>query len=68
MKKPFLAQVGEYTALATLLPAAIFVGYAIGYMLDKHFGTHYLYIVGLLLGIAAGLTQLIRLLLRDTRN
>ena len=65
-KKPFVALVGEYTSLAFLLPAATFVGYAIGYLLDKAFGTHFLYLLFLLLGIAAGFVQLIRRLMRDT--
>ena len=65
-KKPLVALVGEYTSLAFLLPAATFVGYAIGYLLDKAFGTHFLYLVFLLLGIAAGFVQLIRRLMRDT--
>jgi F0F1-type ATP synthase assembly protein I len=60
--------VGEYTALAFMLPAATFVGYLVGYLLDKAFGTHFLYIPFLILGIAAGFVQLIRQLLRDTRN
>lgn len=65
-KKPFVVLVGEYTSLAFLLPAATFVGYAIGYLLDKAFGTHFLYLVFLLLGIAAGFVQLIRRLMRDS--
>ena len=60
--------VGKYTSLAFMLPAATFVGYAIGYLLDKAFGTHFLYILFLLLGIAAGFVQLIRQLMRDTRD
>ena len=60
--------VGEYTALAFMLPAATFIGYLIGYLLDKAFGTHFLYIPFLILGIAAGFVQLIRQLMRDTRN
>jgi F0F1-type ATP synthase assembly protein I len=68
MKKPLMAQVAEYTSLAFLLPVTAVVGYVIGYLLDKAFGTHFLYIVFLLLGIAAGLVQLIRVLLRDSRN
>jgi F0F1-type ATP synthase assembly protein I len=63
-----MQQVGEYTSLAFLLPASTFVGYVIGYLLDKAFGTHFLYLVFLLLGIAAGFTQLIRRLMRDTRE
>ena len=68
MKKPLMAQVAEYTSLAFLLPVTAVVGYVIGYLLDKAFGTHFLYIVFLLLGIAAGFLQLIRILLRDTRD
>ena len=68
MHKNFLVTVGEYTSLAFLLPAATFVGYVIGYLLDKLFHTHFLYIPFLILGIAGGLIQLVRQFLRDTRN
>jgi F0F1-type ATP synthase assembly protein I len=60
--------VGEYTSLAFLLPVATLVGYVIGYLLDKAFHTHWIYIPGLILGIVSGFTQLIRQLMRDTRN
>jgi F0F1-type ATP synthase assembly protein I len=63
-----MVQVGEYTSLAFLLPAATFVGYGIGYLLDKAFGTTFLYLVFLLLGIAAGFVELIRRLMRDTKE
>ena len=63
-----MAQVGEYTSLAFLLPAATFVGYAIGYLLDKAFGTHFLYLIFLLLGIVSGLVQIIRKLSLDTKD
>jgi len=59
---------GRYLGLATLLPATTFVGYAIGYLLDKAFGTTYLKIVFLLLGIVGGFVQLIRELLKDSRS
>jgi F0F1-type ATP synthase assembly protein I len=68
VKKSALAQASEYTSLAFLLPASTFVGYAIGYLLDKAFGTHFLYLVFLLVGIAAGFLQLLRRLLRDTKE
>jgi F0F1-type ATP synthase assembly protein I len=67
-KKPFSVMVGEYTSLAFMLPSATFVGYLIGYLLDKAFGTHWLYIPFLILGIVAGFVQLIRQVTRDTRN
>jgi F0F1-type ATP synthase assembly protein I len=60
--------VGEYTSLAFLLPVSTLVGYAIGYLLDQAFGTHWLYIPFLILGTVAGFVQLIRTLLRDTRD
>lgn len=63
-----MIQVGEYTSLAVMLPAATLVGYIIGYLLDKAFHTHFLYIPFLILGIAAGFVQLIRQLMRDTRD
>ena len=66
--KSWPALVGEYTSLAFMLPLATFVGYAIGYGLDKAFHTHWIYIPGLLLGIAAGFVQLVRQLMRDTRD
>ena len=63
-----MVQAGEYTSLAFLLPAAAAVGYFMGTLLDRAFGTHFLYIVFLLLGIAAGFVQLIRQVTRDTGN
>jgi len=63
-----MVMVGEYTSLAFMLPAATLVGYVIGYLLDRAFHTHFLYIPFLILGIAAGFVQLVRQLMRDTRN
>jgi F0F1-type ATP synthase assembly protein I len=60
--------VGEYSSLAFLLPVCCVLGWFLGVLLDREFGTNFLYIVGLLLGIAAGLTQLIRQLMRDTKD
>jgi F0F1-type ATP synthase assembly protein I len=57
---------GRYLGLATLMPATTFVGYAIGYLLDKAFGTTYLKIVFLLVGIAAGIVELIRQVSKDS--
>jgi F0F1-type ATP synthase assembly protein I len=68
MKKPLMAMVGEYMSLAFLLPVATFVGYAIGYLLDKAFGTHFLRVVFLIIGTISGFVQLIRQVMRDTRD
>ena len=51
--------------MAFLIPISTFVGYAIGYLLDKAFHTHFLYIPFLILGAAGGIVQIIRQLLKD---
>jgi F0F1-type ATP synthase assembly protein I len=58
-------QVSRYMTLAFLLPASVFVGYLAGYLLDRVFGTNFLYLVFLLLGIAAGFIELIRIVQKD---
>jgi F0F1-type ATP synthase assembly protein I len=68
MDRDSWALVGRYLSLATLLPATTFVGYLIGYLLDKALGTTWLYLVFLLLGIASGMFQLIRTLQKDSRR
>lgn len=55
----------RYLSMAMLLPAATFVGYAVGYGLDHLFSTRFLRIVFLLFGIAAGFINLIRELGRE---
>lgn len=67
-KRSWVEQAGAYSGLAFLLPAATLVGYVIGYLLDKAFGTHFLYIPFLLLGIAAGIVQLIREVTKDSAD
>ena len=51
-----------------MLPASALIGYGLGYLLDKEFETTWLYIVGLILGVVAGLVQLVRQLMRDAGN
>ena len=58
-------QLGRYMSLAMALPVATFVGYALGYLLDRWLGTGFLKIVFLLIGIAAGFLELWRGLKSD---
>ena len=67
-ERNFVRMVGQYSALATMLPASTFAGYIIGYLLDKWLGTHFLYLVFLLLGIASGFIKLIQQLQTDRRD
>ena len=62
------SKLGKYMELALLLPISTVIGYAMGYGLDKLFHTHFLYLVFLLFGIAAGLIQLIRELQKDSAD
>jgi ATP synthase protein I len=55
-----LHAIGRYSGLAFILPVSTVVGYVIGYLLDRLFGTHFLYLVFLVLGIVAGFVQLLR--------
>lgn len=54
------AQASRYASLGFILPAATFAGYAIGYLLDKAFGTQFLWIVFLILGVVGGFIEVIR--------
>ncbi|MBL8239442.1 MAG: AtpZ/AtpI family protein [Bryobacterales bacterium] len=64
-KKSFARMVGEYSNLALIIPSSLLVGYTIGYFLDKWLGTHFWYIVWLLIGIVAGMMELIKKVLGD---
>ena len=60
-KKNFWVQLGQYSQIAFIFPAATVVGWLIGVALDHWLHTSWLYIVGLILGIIAGFVELIRL-------
>ncbi len=64
-KQSFWLQVGRYSQLAFVLPAALVVGWLIGASLDKWLHTTWLYLAGILLGIIAGFVELIRTVSRD---
>ena len=66
-KQNFWVQVSRYSQLALALPAATVVGWLIGAALDRWLHTAWLYLAGILLGIAAGFVELIRTALRDTK-
>jgi len=58
-------QLGKYYSIAFLVPAAVLIGFIIGYLLDKLFGTGFLKIIFLFLGLAAGMIELLRELGKD---
>lgn len=65
-KSPWI-QVGRYSQIAFMLPAGTVAGYLLGSLLDRWLHVTWLSMVGLLLGTVAGLIELIRTVLRDTK-
>ena len=59
-RRSLWVQIARYSQLALVLPATTFVGWLIGVGLDRWLHTKWLYLVGLLVGIAAGFLELIR--------
>ena len=53
-------EIGKYYSVVFILPAAVLVGFVIGYLLDKWLGTGFLKIVFLFLGLASGMIELVR--------
>jgi F0F1-type ATP synthase assembly protein I len=66
-KKSPWVQVSRYSQLALMLPAGTAAGWLLGSALDRWLHTSWISIVGLFLGIAAGMIELIRTALRDTK-
>jgi len=66
-KENFWVQAARYSQLAFVFPAALIVGWLVGAALDRWLHTTWLYLAGLLLGIAAGFIELIRAVMRDTK-
>ena len=63
------AQVGFYTSLGFILPAATLVGLGIGYWLDKQFHTKpVLAVVMAFLGGAGGFIEILRILGRSEKD
>ncbi len=58
-----LVSTEKYIQLGITLPAATFIGWLLGSLFDRWLGTHWIYIVGLFIGIAAGFVQFIRVAL-----
>lgn len=50
----------SYLQLGITLPAAVFIGWVVGALLDRWLHTHWITFAGLMLGIIAGFVQLIR--------
>ena len=59
-KRNFFVTLARYSQLAFVLPACTVVGWLIGVALDHWLHTTWIYLVGLIAGIAAGFVELVR--------
>jgi F0F1-type ATP synthase assembly protein I len=59
-----LVQAERLVQIAIVLPAAVFIGWAVGALLDHWLHQHWIYIAGLLFGAVAGLFEAVRQALR----
>jgi ATP synthase protein I len=67
-KQNVLVQLARYSQLAFVLPAATVVGWLVGVALDKWLHKDWLYLVGLIVGIAAGFIELVRTTLSSEKK
>jgi F0F1-type ATP synthase assembly protein I len=66
-KKSPWVQFGRYSQIAFMLPAGTVAGWLLGSAFDRWLHTSWISVVGLLLGIAGGMIELIRTVSRDTK-
>ena len=55
----------RYSQIAFIIPAAVVVGLLMGKLLDHWFHTHWLFLVGIIIGAIAGFIDMIRMVTRD---
>ena len=55
----------RYSQVAFIIPAAVVVGLLVGKLFDYWLHTHWLYIVGVILGAIAGFIDMIRMVTRE---
>ena len=63
-----LVQAEKYLQIAIMLPASLFIGYIIGYWLDKVLHQTWMNIAGLIFGAAAGLFSVVRIVLHAGKD
>ena len=57
-----LVKVEKLTAIAFALPVAALVGWVVGGLLDRWLHQHWIWIVGLVVGVIAGFVQVFRMI------
>jgi F0F1-type ATP synthase assembly protein I len=62
------ARIQTLIQLALLLPAAVVIGWALGLVLDRWLHHHWINILGLIAGAAAGFVQIFRVVLSHSKE
>ena len=63
-----LVRIETLIQLALLLPAAVVIGWALGLVLDRWLHQHWINILGLIAGAAAGFVQIFRVVLSHSKE
>jgi F0F1-type ATP synthase assembly protein I len=63
-----LIWLGKYLSLALTLPASVAAGYIVGSLADRWLHVPFLRVLGIALGMAAGLFQVLRELSRESKR
>ncbi len=59
---------GKYLSMALTLPASVAAGYILGSVADRWLHFPFLRVIGIILGMAAGLMQIFRELSRESKR
>ncbi len=65
--KTGLNQFAKYSELALILPAGCAGGWIVGAWLDSRFHTHWIYLLGMVIGFAGGMYRIIQIALRSSK-
>ena len=63
-----LTWLGKYLSLALTLPASVFAGYILGTLADHWLHMAFLRVVGIALGMVAGIFQVVHELSRESKR
>jgi F0F1-type ATP synthase assembly protein I len=55
-----LVTAARYSEIGFIIPAAVFLGFGLGKLLDYWLHTHWIYLAGVIFGAVAGFAQMIR--------
>ena len=53
-------RVAQYADLALVMPAGAFGGWVVGSLLDRVWSTHWIYLLGIVLGMVGGFVHIVR--------